>query len=89
MKNKKRKTAGSYLLKIAVNFVISLGIMMLGFRLDSIIFSNPPEGVVGHGIPIFSVLLPVLAVLFFLITTVVNIIKAVRAGKSRKAGNDV
>jgi uncharacterized membrane protein len=81
---KKQKSAARYLLQILINLVIAIAIIICGFLIDSAIFSNPPEGAQGHGMPIFSMLLMFVAAGFFVISTVVCIIKAIIAAKRKK-----
>ncbi len=80
---KKQRSAARYLIQILINLVISVAIIVCGFLIDSAIFSNPPEGTQGHGMPFFSLLLMFAAAAFFVISTVICIIKAIIAAKRR------
>ena len=80
---KKQKSAARYLLQILINLVIAIAIIICGFLIDSTIFSNPPEGAQGHGMPLFSLLMMFVAAAFFVISTVICIIKAIIAAKRK------
>ncbi len=84
-KEKKQKGPVRWLLQIVINAVISVVIVMCGFWFDSMLFSNPPEDVQGHGMPVFSLLLFFAALAFFVISTIVCIIMVIAASKRRKA----
>lgn len=84
MKNKKNHSAVYYLLRIVINAVLSVLIFVAGEAIDSAIFSNPAPDVHGHGVPIFSAVCFIAALLFFVISTIVCIVKAIRAGKNRE-----
>ena len=84
MKSKKDHGAVYYLLRIVINAVISVLIFVAGAAIDSAIFSHPAEDAHGHGVPIFTVLCFIVALLFFVISTIVCIIKAIRSTKNNK-----
>ena len=81
--SKKKKGPVRYLLQIVINFLISAALFSLGPWIDSRIFSAPPEGGGGHGMPIFTLLFMLIAGIFFVISTIVNLVKAVKAAKKQ------
>ncbi len=80
---KKQKSAARYLIQILINLVISAAIILCGFLMDIALFSDPPEGAQGHGMPFFSMLLMFAAAAFFVISSVICIIKAIIAAKRK------
>ncbi len=84
MNNKKQHSSVYYLLRIVINAVLSVLIFVAGAAIDSAIFSHPAEDAHGHGVPIFSALCFIAALVFFVISTIVCIVKAIKAGKNRE-----
>ena len=88
MDSQERKSGSSYrwLLAIPILIVINVSMAPLGFWMDTLIF-KPNDEYLGHGIPIFSVLIPLFgAVVTFCVIMTAIICKVAalfQAGKDR------
>lgn len=90
MDSQERKPGSSYrwLLAIPILIVINVSMAPLGFWMDTLIF-KPNDEYLGHGIPIFSVLIPLFGavVTFCVIMTAIICLMAslFRAGKNQRS----
>ena len=67
------------LLEIPVEIFIYAIVVGLGVQLDQLIFSNQgAEGTVGHGFPIFTVIVFVVASLGLMVAIIVSIVNFIR-----------
>ena len=86
MKPKKERSPWRWLLLIPIQLVITALLFVLGAVIDAAIFSKA-EGQ-GHGMPVFSMLLPLLGLIVTAVVVVVAltglIVGLVRRGKGRK-----
>ena len=87
MKPKKERSPWLWLLLIPIQLVIAAALFAAGAALDAAIFSGG-EGQ-GHGMPIFSVILPLLAVAVTAVVVIVAvtglIVGLVRRSRRRRA----
>ena len=88
MDSQERKPGSSYrwLLAIPILIVINISMAPLGFWMDTLIF-KPNDEYLGHGIPIFSVLMPLFGavVTFCVIMTAIicTVVSLFRVGKDQ------
>ena len=88
MDSQERKPGLPYkwLLAIPIQIVINVLMAPLGFWIDTLIF-KPNDEYLGHGIPIFSVLMPLfgaVVTLFVIMTAIIcTVIPLLRAGKDQ------
>ncbi len=67
------------LLEIPVEIFVYAIVVGLGVRLDQLIFSNQgAEGAMGHGFPIFTVIVFVVASLGLMVAIIVSIVNFIR-----------
>lgn len=67
----KRKPSLRYLLLIPLTLLVDLGLLLLGVKLDTILFSGSTT--LGHGFPVFTLL----AVLLIIIITIAMLIQII------------
>ena len=78
---KKGRSPALWLLMIPAQIVLGVLFSLLGIWIDSRIFSGGGEG---HGVPIFSVLVPIVAAILLLVVIVLSII-LMAVGFSRRS----